>query len=272
MPEHFPRGNRLAAIEKNELKRRALEMVLLLFYIEDLKELVVSSIRASDVRHTCAADRHLPEGTKNLYKKAWKVLVAKNVLTEDEANEIEKLIDYRNLVAHQTQSLTGDIGRFPSIGFGSDKAQYQSDALAKICRLREKVLLGMQHGGFVLSLSFRGLRFEAAERTYIEELKRLQGKIQKQAKLVRVEIDEANKTIRQLQHSGLLEKLQPYHPNHVNSNGTLTPLGVVCCIALFEAGASPFVVAQLMRLSLRAIAARHAIWQNKHMVTHATAA
>ena len=116
MQEHFPRGNRLAAIEKNELKRRAFEMVLMLFYIEDLKEFVVSSIRASDSRHTDPAKHRLPEGTKNLYTRAWKVLVAKNVLTEDEASELEGLIDYRNLVAHQTQSLTGDVGRFPSTG------------------------------------------------------------------------------------------------------------------------------------------------------------
>jgi hypothetical protein len=48
MDEHFPRGPRLSALEKNELKKRALEMVLVLFYIEDLKQFVVESIRATD--------------------------------------------------------------------------------------------------------------------------------------------------------------------------------------------------------------------------------
>ena len=142
----------------------------------------------------------------------------------------------------------------------------------KIRRLRDKVTSGMQRGGFILSLSFRSLRFEGAERAYAEELKRLQGKIRKQAKVARREIDEANHAINRLHQSGLLENVQPGHPNHVNSNGTLTPTGTMCCATLFDAGASPLVVAHLMRLSLRATTARHTARKHKQLATAPTEA
>jgi hypothetical protein len=85
---HFPRGNRLSALEKNELKRRALEMVLVLFYIEDLKHFVVESIRATDRLRGLANGGRLPPATKKLYKNAWAILVDAAVLSQQESDEI----------------------------------------------------------------------------------------------------------------------------------------------------------------------------------------
>jgi hypothetical protein len=260
MQEHFPRGTRLSALEKNELKRRALEMVMLLFYIEDLKKFVVSSIRATDSRHDDPAKHRLPNGTKGLYKAAWATLAAAGVLTQDEADEIEKLIDYRNLIAHETQNLIGDIGRNPSARIRNDEEQYNFDALKRIRHVRKKITAGMMRN-FILVVSFRGILFEAAEQTYAEELKRLESKIRRQAKVAKQEVDEANAAIDQLRHSGLLKILQPGHPDQVSRSGTLTPQGLNCCKRLFDAGASPFVVAHLMRLSLRAANKQYRVWQ-----------
>ena len=75
------------------------------------------------------------------------------------------------------------------------------------------------------------------------------------------ELDEANATILRLRQSGLLERLHPGHPNQIGRNGQLTELGVDCCWQLFEAGASPFVVAHLMRLSLRATTRQFQAWR-----------
>ena len=146
------RVNRLSALEKNELKRRALEMILLLFYIEDLKHFVVSSIRATDHHHDDPSRHRLPGGTKNLYKKAWTVLVEARVLTKDEGDEIEELIDYRNLVAHQTQRLTSDISRYPSARVESAKTQYEFDALNGCATFERRCLPAC---GSALSLSSR---------------------------------------------------------------------------------------------------------------------
>jgi hypothetical protein len=261
MQTHFPRGGRLSALEKNELKRRALEMVLLLFYVEDLKNFVVSSIQASDNISDAHSGQHrLPTGTKGLYQAAWKILVGEGVLTSEESIELQRLIDYRNLIAHQTQNLMADIGRYPSIRAEGTQSQYNFDALQRIRHLRQKLFSGMrQH--FILSLSYRGLLFEAAERTYTEELKRLELKIRRQAAANKHEVDEANATIDMLRRSALLDKLQPGHPNQVGRNRKFTSEGINCCKQLFEAGASPFVVAHLMRCSLRAATRQHGVWQ-----------
>jgi hypothetical protein len=256
---HFPQSSRLSALEKNELKRRALEMVLVLFYIEDLKHFVVASIRATDRLRRVASGGRLSPGTKNLYKKAWTILVDAGVLSQQESDEIQGLVDYRNLVAHQTHALTADVGRYTYLQVPGDTARYDDSALERVQYFRTKLFSGMGQK-FVLSSSFRGLNFEAAERTYLEELKILNRKLRRQAEVHRAEIDQANAQIRVLHESGVLARLEPGHPAQINRSGQLTTQGIHCCRELFSAGASPFVVAHLMRLSLRAATRQQRLW------------
>lgn len=259
MEEHFPRGSRLSALEKNELKRRALEMVLVLFYVEDMKHFVVESIRATDRVRGLADGGRLPPTTKNLYKKAWAILVDAGILSQQESEELQKLVDYRNLVAHQTYALTADVGRYTSSKPVNEAVRYEDRALMRVQHFREKLFSEMRRG-FVLSISFRGLNFEAAERTYLAELAILRRKLQRQAKAARAEVDQANAQITQLRQSGVLENLEPGHPNQIKRSGQLTEKGIRCCQGLFSADASPFVVAHLVRISLRAATRQYRLW------------
>jgi hypothetical protein len=211
MKMHFPQGNRLSALEKNELKRRALEMVLVLFYIEDLKHFVVESIRATDRLRGLANGGRLSPATKNLYKKAWGILVDAGVLSQQESDEIAELVDYRNLVAHQTHALTADVGRYTSLRAGDDAARYNDSALERVQYFRERLFSEMGQK-FVLSSSFRGLNFETAERTYLKELAILNRKLRRQTRVLRAEIDQANAQISVLDQSGVLAKLEPDIP------------------------------------------------------------
>ena len=87
-------------------------MVLILFYVEDLRKFVVGSIRSTDqLRATLSSVApRLPEGTNNLYKKAWGILVDDGILSSEESDEIQRLLDYRNTIAHAPEKLTVDIG------------------------------------------------------------------------------------------------------------------------------------------------------------------
>ncbi len=259
MEEHFPRGNRLSAIEKNELKHRALEMVLVLFYIEDLKHFVVESIRATDRLRRSANGCRLPPATKHIYKKAWAILVEAGVLAQQESDELQDLVNYRNLVAHQTHALTADVGRYTSLMAPDNTAQYERGALRRVQFFRKRISTEMGRT-FVLSMSFRGLNFEAAERAYLDELTSLERKLRRQIQIARSEIDEANAQIRALHQSGVIAKLEPGHLDQIRRSGQLSEKGVSCCWELFSAGASPFVVAHLMRLSLRAATRQHRSW------------
>jgi hypothetical protein len=168
-------------------------------------------------------------------------------------------MDYRNLVAHQTHALTADVGRYTYLRAADDAARYDDSALERVQYFRKKVFAGMRQK-FVLSSSFRGLNFEAAERTYLKELAILNRKLRRQAEVLRAEIDQANAQIRVLDQSGVLARLEPGHPTQINRSGQLTAQGIHCCKELFIAGASPFVVAHLMRLSLRAATKQHRLW------------
>jgi hypothetical protein len=110
---HFPKGTRYSALEKNVLKLRAFEMVLVLFYAEGLRSFVVGSIRATDRLRvpTESAPHRLPDETRKLYKKAWQILVDDEILTTEESAEIQALIDYRNVIAHATEELVADVNR-----------------------------------------------------------------------------------------------------------------------------------------------------------------
>jgi uncharacterized protein YutE (UPF0331/DUF86 family) len=259
MKEHFPRGSRLSALEKNELKLRALEMVLVLFYVEDMKHFVIEAIRATDRVQGIADGGRLPPGTKNLYKKAWAILVDANVLSQQESDELQDLVDYRNLVAHQTYVLTADVGRYTSFRPVMEEATYEEGALKRVQHFRDKLFSEMRRG-FVLTISFRGLNFEAAERTYLAELAILRRKLQRQAITAWAEINQVNAQISHLRQSGVLSELEPGHPNQIKRSGQLTDKGILCCRGLFRAGATPIVVAHLMRLSLRAAKRQYRAW------------
>ena len=264
MTSYFPRGNRLSALEQNVLKHRALEMVLILFYVEDLREFVVGSIRSTDqLRATLSSVApRLPKGTKNLYKKAWGILVDDGILSSEESDEIQRLLDYRNTIAHAPQKLTVDIGRSELSEFyrNEDGISYDSGVLRKVKAYARKIQEGMG-SNYLMQVSFRSVAFEAAERTYMEELRRLRARIRRQAEAYRREISEVNANIAELP-SGFVEKLQPGHPNHLAANGTLTSRGATCCYGLFHGGASPLSVAYLMRISLRAAKARYETWRD----------
>ena len=73
MFNYNPRGENLRALEQNILKYRAFEMVMILFYVEEIKLIALRTIRVTDRFRN---NDRLPEGTKKLYQKLWKILVS----------------------------------------------------------------------------------------------------------------------------------------------------------------------------------------------------
>src|ERR1035437_1558542 len=85
-------------------------MVLILFYSEALKVFIIGTIEASDRFGRSQGPRILPQ-TKKKFQVALEAFVADGVITKKEHDEIPGLVDYRNMIAHDIQKLTGDIGR-----------------------------------------------------------------------------------------------------------------------------------------------------------------
>jgi hypothetical protein len=185
------------------------------------------------------------------------------VIAQNESDEIQRLTDYRNTIAHDIQQLTYDLSqeRF-SKHYGSAYAvKYDYAALWNLKKYRPKIEKGLRHMHVVLS--FDHLMFEAAERTFEQELARLRKKINKllterQAEMKRLQEEVA--TLR----DGELEQIGLYHPgNQVGENGKLTERGGKVVEALFERKLSPLAVSYLMRLSFRATSRRYKAWKAK---------
>ena len=85
-----PQGTNLRALEQNILKYRTFEMVMILFYVEEMRTFTLRSIQVTDEmtkKHSNQEER-LPAGTKKIYKKLWQILVDEEVLTLEEKDRI----------------------------------------------------------------------------------------------------------------------------------------------------------------------------------------
>lgn len=230
-------------------------MVVILFHIEDLRTYVLGTIRAND-------KQAIPEGVKKPYEKAWAYLVEKGIITQAESDDIQRLTDYRNTIAHDVQKLTYDLSqeRFV-VDWGSESVKYDYKALRKLKKYRPKIEKGLRH--MIVVLNFDHLMFEAAEKTFDEELRRLRKKIDKLSAERQAEMKRLQEEVATLKE-GELQQIGLYHPgNQIGDNGKLTARGVRVCEALFERKLSPLAVSYLMRLSFHATSRRHREWKNK---------
>jgi hypothetical protein len=134
-----PLGSTLPALEQNILKYRAMEMLLVMFYAEELKREVIDRIQTTDrlgARSERGEAERVPSSVKNPVGKALDALVADGAFKPHEKKEIIELIDYRNLIAHQMHNMLGDLSptRFARdlALLGSKVPKYDYEALKRI--------------------------------------------------------------------------------------------------------------------------------------------
>tara|TARA_R110000868_G_scaffold25293_7_gene98666 strand:- start:3186 stop:3482 length:297 start_codon:yes stop_codon:yes gene_type:complete len=93
---------KLPALEKNILKYRALQMVLLIHQVESLRTFIIGSIRSSESLLPRDSNlRALPEGVKRPMEKALNILVTKEIITEKESEDLQGIIEVRNQIGHK---------------------------------------------------------------------------------------------------------------------------------------------------------------------------
>lgn len=257
MEQYYPKGKNLPALEKNILKYRALEMVIILFYAQEIKRLVKSTIETSNDFRKHIGEEDRPE----LPKKMDDFLLSQEILEKAEVEELRALLGYRNDIGHRVQNLTCDLNRdnYTHWLTKSKGIDYDYQARQKIKAYYEKIreALGRK---FVMSLTPDTLLFEAAERAYEEELKRLDKKIRKQLQIRKDEIQALNKELK-LPKSFQTEEKHPYHPYNQKRNGNLTARGEKVCYELFDAGKSVLAVSYLMRVSYKSVYNRYKKWK-----------
>jgi hypothetical protein len=255
-----PEGTRLPAFERNILKYRGFEMLLLLFYAEQLREMIVGTIRATD-RWTNKGSPRIDPSTKNKFKVAVAALVSDGILSNDESKEISNLVDVRNIIAHEVHKMTFDVSRdsWSRAVVAAEKSRYDHTALERIKHLQNELERRMK-SRYVRELSLDSLLFKSAETTYKGELISLKRKIDAQYSIRRGKLAELKHELSLKETEFADEESHPAHPASLGRNGNLTKRGVEICFRLFDLGKSPMAVAYLMYISVRAARARHKQW------------
>ncbi len=257
MNPFYPKESRLPALERNILKYRALEMVMILFHAESLKEFVLKSIQATD-RILTPRNPRIPAEAKEKYKKACAILVSDKILTQEECKVVQGLLDFRNHIGHRIHRLTCDISHDSnSQSFARhSNIKYDYDILNKLKYYRRKIEDGFS-GKYAMSLSPDTLLFEAAQKTYERELRLLDHKIRRQLEARKKD----NQKLKQELSEDSYRALDAFPYPFKYKNGKLTKSGIELCHHLFNQNKSPLAVAYLLRISYRAAIKRFRAWE-----------
>lgn len=113
---------------------------------------------------------------------------------------------------------------------------------------------------YVLTLSHRGMMFEATERVLDADLKALDRRIRKLLVARRAAIEQLNGQL-SVEGSELTGDFHPAWPDLRYDGGRLTPRGIEVCYRLFDMGRSPMAVAHLMEMSLASARRRAGLWR-----------
>lgn len=303
-----PQGGRPSALERNILRYRAYEISLFLFYAEDLKrfmldnvyrmvstteevsayktkeelrlhKLLCDAVAAAESNGSLSSEDAVavkgfiskePSDNKKL-RKAFTVAVEIGLCDKAEIDEIQKLIAYRNDIAHRTHQITADISNHSlaqDISWG--KLFYQGAAIERIRKCRMKISDNWRViPSFVISLN--SIIFESAEKYYVSEMRKLNTLIAKQVGLESLKAKEISREI-SLALSKLEEEIDPRHPenflppSYVGGedfyfSNKLSGKGVELCHRFFSSGISNIAIAYLMGLTLRSVQRRRKTWK-----------
>jgi hypothetical protein len=246
---------------------RALQMALVLFYAEQLKQQVVDLIQRTDrfrerYRPNETSQR-VPEDTKNSVGKALNALVADGAITEADKAEIRELIDYRNLVAHDIAHLVADVSSDRDIRLSASISpeRFEKYDYAAVDRLRHfrRHLDGLYRTHhYVTTLRYGDVLFRTAERAFLAEISALKRKIDNLYGERLRAIDALNAEMDL--GSGDPPEGHPGDPGNQYDSKRLTRRGEEMCYQLFDQGKSPLAVAHLMVFSLTAARKRKQKW------------
>lgn len=156
--------------EADVLKLRGLEMLLVLFYLEDLRRLILSSTKPMKRERQALAE---PKPPREQLDEARGILVSQGVLSQSESDELLSLMDYRNVVGDGLHQFNG-VGAYSAlIAFKPGDSTLHGNTLTqRMEAIRKKVRLGMRRCLFPpTSLDIQ--QFDAVERIFHTEIAQL---------------------------------------------------------------------------------------------------
>ena len=265
--EFNPWKGQLRALERNIAKYRAMEMVLVIHYAEEMRRIIFEPVNRKPFsagfpeQDTKVATKQKPVRDP---KKAMKFWLESGLLNQGEADEIAAIVDYRNHIAHRVHELSADLSdeRFvrSHVAFDEKRASYDYEAVSRIRKMIDLLQERIRQHGLITTLNLNWFYFQTTERALNAELKALRKKINK---LYKARLAQGRALEKEC--ADLVKNLQgedyPAHPLHHYDNDRLTRRGEEVCYRLFDKGASVPAVALLMRLSIASARHRKKLWE-----------
>jgi len=152
--------------ERDVLKYRSYEIMLYLFYVEDLKKFIVQSLQTTNdifgvSNKKLKLDDHLNR------------IVEDGIITAQEKVELVTLIDIRNDISHEVHKMVNDLGDTSQYQLlneeGKIKTNYQYGALYRLKVISAKIHRGFQ-SQYAMMSSFDKFIFEPAEKALEYEM------------------------------------------------------------------------------------------------------
>ena len=188
---------------------------------------------------------------KKTGKKSLTTLRDWGILSQEETQEIVELIDYRNIIAHEVHRLVGDIGAKSSMfRIGDYLKEFRYDAVERLRHVLNVIDDRVAEKRYVISIDMDMLVFEAAEKSYQDELRKLKNRIDVQYTHRVRRVDGVNSELC-LEGTELTDEYHPNHPLNSYENHRLTKRGQEICYRLFDLDKSAMAVAVLMQISFR---------------------
>lgn len=264
---HDPLSRVVPALERDILKYRSMEVVLILFYTEQLKYKIQSLVQETDsfradigVNNSVRVQKH----EKDQFKKCLNALQADKAISVGDGNEIEKLIKYRNLVAHDIHEIFFDIADERNVRkflqpVSDFISAYNIYAVTRLQHYIDILNREQMTRPYIGTIGIDNIKFVAAERVLLDELGKLKKRIDRK-------IDKRNEKILKLNdellsgHEIINEQNSPLWLNQYD-NKRLTRRGVEICYRLFDRGKSALAIAFMMDISLTSARKRQRMWK-----------
>ncbi|MBE4489925.1 hypothetical protein HJZ14_23500 [Vibrio parahaemolyticus] len=236
----------MKSLEKLILKYRTNEMMRLMFHIEDLRKYLIHSMKASNLFLEESDERFFNDSDK-VMRQVWKRVAADGLLTKSEIDDLKKIIDKRNTIAHEIHSFTRDL-KLEFKDYLKDrhfKSKYDYMALERLLTYKNKIQSQWKD---IEVLSLRSIHFEFADNTYKNENNKLSKTIDKLYVQREQLINRVTQELNQVKFDEYTELAR--NESNFLANGNLSPQGSKVCRDLILQGLSTYAVSILMDISL----------------------
>lgn len=264
----------LPKLERLVIRLRAAQVVLSLFYAEEIRRAVIDMVKSTDrwrSLHGLKIER-VPEGCRKPYEKSLDAIVEDGYLSEKRRSEIVELTDFRNDVGHRIDQLFSDLEQngFRAIIYEPEFIklrnikQFNHSAVEDMERVTRELSEIQLRGRYVSSFGVSGhLLFSSTERVLKQDIKRLERALRSEMKKRDVETKRVNREI--FDAYVLIDRLDDTKQKTLQlflryNRGRMTPRGAEICYRLFDANISSVAVCHVFKMKLPSIQRRRATW------------